>query len=1067
MPTLLEKLDAFSELGGLNRAIPDHVLKNLSLRFQLRDYQVEALARFQFYYSAYTDKKLPVHLLFHMATGSGKTLLMAGDILYLYEQGYRNFIFFVNSKNIIKKTQANFLDKGSIKYLFADKIVCRDREIHVQEVENFEAVNPDNINIIFTTIQGLHSRLNTPQENTITYEDFKNLKLVFLSDEAHHINALTRQCKKLSKGEAVELSCWENTVNRIFQSNRANIMLEYTATVELDNQAIQEKYADKIIYQYTLKKFREDKFSKDVRILQSDISTKDRVLQSVVVSQYRRKVAEKHKLTLKPVILLKSKRIADSLAFQQKFASLIKNLKKADIQRIDHNNPSGIIKQAFGFFRAEKISTENLIKEIQEDFSEEKCITVNSEADSEEKQITVNTLEAEHNEIRLIFTVNMLNEGWDVLNLFDIVRLYETRDSGNITISEAQLIGRGARYFPFQLSEDQEKYKRKYDEDLANELRVIEELHYHCISEHRYISEITSELVKAGIKPPDDRRREITVSVKDEIKKTRFWKNELLFLNELKRNDFAAVKSLKDIVSDPLFKHRLMTGRTIETTVFENGQKEKESISEAPPKIEIMLNTIEKHILHKGLDKIEFYRFVNLRRHFPALRSIDEFIASRNYLGQVTVEVYGRKAQLDALNNHDKFDMALGVLKELAGKIQANSSDFIGTNEFKAQNIARIIPLTKTIEVLRGGEDQEYGVAMRDAQNPDLRLDLSKHDWYVFNENYGTDQEKYFIQFIRHVYDELKKNYADIYLLRNERIFKIFRFSDGRAIEPDFVLFLTDKYSKKSLSYQLFIEPKGQHLLKNDQWKEDFLKEIETKHRIDTLFETDKYRIVGLPFYNEDSKKQEFTQAFYRIVKADSKIEKESNKKSDLFFSDIIPDNQIKKIYKFKGYLPVYSLEAVATSFGKEEHVERLGWKKIKGGKRFKEDRFIAKVVGKSMEPTIPDGSYCIFRFERGGSRNGLVVLVESRLVTDPETSQKFTIKRYKSEKEQLSDGQWRHKRIILSPDNKGFHDIVIESVSENDFRVVAEFIEIFPQGKFKDGPESTAHNGQDGAERA
>ena len=93
------------------------------------------------------------------------------------------------------------------------------------------------------------------------------------------------------------------------------------------------------------------------------------------------------------------------------------------------------------------------------------------------------------------------------------------------------------------------------------------------------------------------------------------------------------------------------------------------------------------------------------------------------------------------------------------------------------------------------------------------------------------------------------------------------------------------------------------------------------------------------------------------------------------------------------------------------------------------------------MEPTIPDGSFCLFRFERGGSRNGLVVLVESRLVTDPETSQKFTIKRYKSEKETLPDGGWRHKLITLSPDNKQFKDIVLNNVTGDDFRVVAEFI--------------------------
>jgi len=106
-----------------------------------------------------------------------------------------------------------------------------------------------------------------------------------------------------------------------------------------------------------------------------------------------------------------------------------------------------------------------------------------------------------------------------------------------------------------------------------------------------------------------------------------------------------------------------------------------------------------------------------------------------------------------------------------------------------------------------------------------------------------------------------------------------------------------------------------------------------------------------------------------------------------------------------------------------------------------KEDMFIAQVVGKSMEPTIPDGSWCLFRFERGGSRNGLIVLVESRLVSDPETHQSFTIKRYHSEKEDLGNGQWRHKKITLSPDNKDFKDIVLENMSGDDFHVVAEFI--------------------------
>src|SRR3954471_11250256 len=106
-----------------------------------------------------------------MATGSGKTLMMAGLILYLYQQGYRNFLFFVNSTNIIDKTRDNFLNDVSIKYLFNKfnkSLSYEDKKINLQEVENFQTTNADSINICFSTIQGLHARLNNPQENSLT-----------------------------------------------------------------------------------------------------------------------------------------------------------------------------------------------------------------------------------------------------------------------------------------------------------------------------------------------------------------------------------------------------------------------------------------------------------------------------------------------------------------------------------------------------------------------------------------------------------------------------------------------------------------------------------------------------------------------------------------------------------------------------------------------------------------------------------------------------------------------------------------------------------------------------------
>jgi hypothetical protein len=165
--------------------------------------------------------------------------------------------------------------------------------------------------------------------------------------------------------------------------------------------------------------------------------------------------------------------------------------------------------------------------------------------------------------------------------------------------------------------------------------------------------------------------------------------------------------------------------------------------------------------------------------------------------------------------------------------------------------------------------------------------------------------------------------------------------------------------------------------------------------------------------------------------------------KSDLFFSDVIPDEEMVKKNKYSTHLPVYSLQAVATAFSEEQKPELLGWKKIKTRKTLDKHMFIAQVVGRSMEPTIRDGSYCIFRFDQGGTRNGKVVLVESRQVTDPETNQKFTVKRYHSEKEKVEVDQWRQKKIVLSPDNKEFDDIILENVSEGDFHVVAEFIAV------------------------
>ena len=95
----------------------------------------------------------------------------------------------------------------------------------MRQVDNFEGVNENDINICFTTIQGLHIDLNAQKENALTYEDFKDKKIVLLADEAHHINTNTKAGREL-------LESWENTVKRIFDQNKDNLLLEFTATLD-------------------------------------------------------------------------------------------------------------------------------------------------------------------------------------------------------------------------------------------------------------------------------------------------------------------------------------------------------------------------------------------------------------------------------------------------------------------------------------------------------------------------------------------------------------------------------------------------------------------------------------------------------------------------------------------------------------------------------------------------------------------------------------------------------------------------------------------------------------------
>jgi type III restriction enzyme len=862
MTILYETFNSIKESFGQDyfiSRVSAEIVQNLNLKFELREYQKEALGRFDFYFSEFKKRKFPAQLLFHMATGSGKTLVMAANILQLYKQGYRNFIFFVNSVNIIEKTKDNFLNPLSEKYLFAPKIKCGEKEVFVKEVQNFESASTEDINILFTTIQGLHIRLNFPKENALTYGDFVDKGIVLISDEAHHLQTITKR----SREEAELERSWEFTVERIFKSNVKNILLEFTATIDLSNQNIAQKYEDKIIFRYDLKQFRLDKFSKEIEVLQADLEPVDRALQAVILSQYRRKIAEKNKLYLKPVLLFKSKSIKESKENYDEFLQKIKNLSSKDIQGISLRAKGTDLEKAFNYFQKENITSENLIKELQEDFVEEKVMLLDSENIDEEKQLILNSLENKNNETRAIFAVNMLNEGWDVLNLFDIVRLYDTRDGkyvrgkykpGNTTMGEAQLIGRGARYFPFRLDETEDKYKRKFDDDIENDMRIVETLHYHSAHNPDYISEIKSTLKEIGIIP--ETHVQMDLFIKPEFKKTEFWKNGVVFINDRIANPRTEIFSLDDAKIGRNYQYKLRTGEIREEIILAEGEETKPAKAVVRSKMKYKLSDFGENLVRGALDKFEFYKFETLKRYFPHVESVKEFITSNNYLGSVEIEVSGLKDKLNKLMPIEKLEMALFVVKSIAEKARVNTSEFVGTNLFKARLLQQVF------------KDKKIKIDIDEVKNKELRdVNLAEKDWYAQNEFYGTDEEQKFINFIDGFIEKLRQKYSDIALLRNEKFFQVFDFDEGRPFEPDFIMIL--KKRNKTISiYQIFIEPKGDQFKdrqgrfedSKEGWKQKFLLEVEGKADTDLKLENKHFKLVGLPFYNEKLKK-EFEEA--------------------------------------------------------------------------------------------------------------------------------------------------------------------------------------------------------------
>ena len=821
---LYQKLAALCEFGAIKQ-LPKFVESNL--KFELRPYQRAALENFIAYFDGNLRQR-PTQVLFHMATGSGKTLLMAALMVYLYRQGYRNFLFTAHLQTILDKTRDNFIEPAARKYLFADELNIDGKRIAIRSVENFNDSVDGAINIHFSTIQKLGVLFDEARENAMTFDDFRAYKLVLISDEAHHLNA-----DKKSKKQSDERHSWESTVKNIFEPNSENVLLEFTATCDLENPTIRAAYLDKIVFDYPLTKFYYDGWSKEIAAFKADVELSTRELAACVLSQYRLKIFEAHRLSVKPVILFKSFRIADSQKNMTAFVEMMRTLTGARLQLLKELGNERL-ERVFAYFERQNISFDELASELRADFSERHCISAN---DEKAAAAVLNTLEAPANPYRAIFAVDKLDEGWDVLNLFDIVRLYETRQSGKkispTTISEAQLIGRGARYYPFAL-DDREKYKRKFDNDLGNEMRECEVLYYHCQNDRRYINELHRALEAIGLKLEET--TELHLKLREDFKREEIYREGMVLMNTRVVDGVTDFREIFARAIRKIYSYESMSGAVGEESLMRDELLTDGAVALQSRQWKLGdIASINYAIVYKALVKFPIFRFDRLKEKFSELGSTREFITSTQYLGNVSIAIRARR-----FDNRTLHRAAVKTLGEIADALSKAEVRYRGT-DFREEPFRNVFH-DKTIRV------------SKDAKLEPIEL-FPNDDWSAYENCFGTSEERAFVEYIRSNIGALRRRFAKVFVVRNERELKIYDFDEGRQFEPDFVIFLQRRADDQ---LQVFAEPKGRHLLEHDAWKEKFLLEIE------------RGDLIGLPFFNRDVERMaRFNEAFIRLMEAD------------------------------------------------------------------------------------------------------------------------------------------------------------------------------------------------------
>jgi type III restriction enzyme len=277
--------------------------------------------------------------------------------------------------------------------------------------------------------------------------------------------------------------------------------------------------------------------------------------------------------------------------------------------------------------------------------------------------------------------------------------------------------------------------------------------------------------------------------------------------------------------------------------------------------LDLKLKDFGRHLAIKAINKLavkenSIFRYKNLKNelNINCVEDIfkEEFLGNfrlkikipkKNYSGNITL-----KENLEQIDADQILIALMRFFEKIAVSLKQISNPYIGS-EFQSVSFKEVFAEPKVKSILE------------DDANKAIESLIKDKDWYVLSGFHGTSEEQALVRFLSEVMGNFENQYEHISLLRNEEVYKIYDFEQGRGFMPDFMLFLKQK--NKGQYYQIFIEPKGDQF-KDDQgtffgskegWKERFLSQITQKYGNEPILkaENKEFKLYGLPLYNKKS----------------------------------------------------------------------------------------------------------------------------------------------------------------------------------------------------------------------